>query len=80
MWPARQLRTSSPLEREFRNCRRRFAGAVLLHSAPGLATGLTSGMFVVQPVALACSHVAVTVPLSMLWPMQPAFPEGRIHY
>jgi transposase-like protein len=36
-WPARQLRTNSPLEREFRTCRRRLAGAVLFHSPSGLA-------------------------------------------
>jgi transposase-like protein len=36
-WPARQLRTTSPLEREFRSCRRRMDAAVLFHSASGLA-------------------------------------------
>lgn len=40
LWPARQLRTNSPLEREFRSCRRRLAGAVLFHSATGLAAAL----------------------------------------
>jgi transposase-like protein len=39
-WPARQLRTNSPLEREFRTCRRRLAGAVLFHSPSGLAAVL----------------------------------------
>lgn len=36
-WPARRLRTNSPLEREFRACRRRLAAAVLFHSPSGLA-------------------------------------------
>jgi transposase-like protein len=36
-WPARRLRTTSALEREFRTCRRRLAGAVLFHSPAGLA-------------------------------------------
>jgi transposase-like protein len=39
-WPARQLRTNSPLEREFRTCRRRFKSAVLFHSPAGLAATL----------------------------------------
>jgi transposase-like protein len=37
LWPARQLRTTSPLEREFRSCRRRADSAVLFHSPSGLA-------------------------------------------
>jgi putative transposase len=40
LWPARRLRTNSPLEREFRTCRRRLAGAVLFHSPAGLAAML----------------------------------------
>jgi len=36
-WPARRLRTTSPLEREYRSCRRRLAAAVLFHSPLGLA-------------------------------------------
>jgi transposase-like protein len=36
-WPARRLRTTSPLEREFRAVRRRAANAVLFHSPSGLA-------------------------------------------
>jgi transposase-like protein len=36
VWPARRLRTTSPLEREFRASRRRLAGAVLFHSPSGL--------------------------------------------
>lgn len=40
LWPARRLRTNSPLEREFRTCRRRLAGAVLFHSFAGLAAML----------------------------------------
>lgn len=36
VWPARQLRTTSPLEREFRAFRRRFSSAVLFHSPSGL--------------------------------------------
>jgi len=39
-WPARQLRTNSPLEREFRTCRRRLRSAVLFHSPAGLAATL----------------------------------------
>ena len=39
-WSARQLRTTSPLEREFLTCRRRLAAAVLFHSASGLAAVL----------------------------------------
>jgi transposase-like protein len=35
-WPARLLRTTSPLERTFREFRRRFRNAVLFHSATGL--------------------------------------------
>lgn len=37
VWPARRLRTTSPLEREFRAVRRRVANAVLFHSPSGLA-------------------------------------------
>ena len=37
VWPARRLRTTSPLEREFRASRRRLAGAVIFHSPSGLA-------------------------------------------
>lgn len=37
VWPARCLRTTSPLEREFRAVRRRMANAVLFHSPSGLA-------------------------------------------
>lgn len=37
IWPARRLRTTAPLEREFRAARRRFDGATLFHSPPGLA-------------------------------------------
>jgi transposase-like protein len=37
VWPARRLRTTSPLEREFRASRRRLAGAVLFHSPSGLS-------------------------------------------
>jgi len=40
LWPARQLRTNSPLEREFRTCRRRLKSAVLFHSPAGLAATL----------------------------------------
>ena len=36
VWPAHQLRTTSPLEREFRAFRRRFSEAVLFHSLSGL--------------------------------------------
>ena len=35
-WPARWLRTTSPLERTFREFRRRFRNAILFHSATGL--------------------------------------------
>lgn len=37
VWPARRLRTTSPLEREFRAVRRRVRNAVLFHSPSGLA-------------------------------------------
>jgi len=36
IWPAHLLRTTSPLERTFREFRRRFRNAVLFHSATGL--------------------------------------------
>jgi transposase-like protein len=36
-WPARRLRTTAPLEREFRAVRRRINGATLFHSSSGLA-------------------------------------------
>jgi transposase-like protein len=36
-WPARRLRTTAPLEREFRAVRRRVDGATLFHSPSGLA-------------------------------------------
>jgi transposase-like protein len=35
-WPARRLRTTAPLEREFRAVRRRVDGATLFHSPSGL--------------------------------------------
>jgi hypothetical protein len=40
LWPAHRRRTNSALECEFRTCRRRLAGAVLFHSATGLAAVL----------------------------------------
>ncbi|MGD2178161.1 MAG: transposase [Anaerolineae bacterium] len=36
-WPARRLRTTAPLEREFRAARRRVRSATLFHSPPGVA-------------------------------------------
>jgi len=36
-WPARRLRTTAPLEREFRAVRRRVVSATLFHSPSGLA-------------------------------------------
>lgn len=36
VWPAHRLRTTSPLEREFRAFRRRFSEATLFHSPSGL--------------------------------------------
>jgi transposase-like protein len=40
-WPARFLRTTSPLERMFREFRRRFRQAVLFHSNAGLLAATT---------------------------------------
>jgi transposase-like protein len=36
LWPARLLRTTSPLERMFREFRRRYRQAILFHSSAGL--------------------------------------------
>jgi transposase-like protein len=40
-WPAHFLRTTSPLERTFREFRRRFRQAVLFHSNAGLHAATT---------------------------------------
>jgi hypothetical protein len=40
-WPAHFLRTTSPLERMFREFRRRFRQAVLFHSNAGLFAATT---------------------------------------
>lgn len=47
VWPARFLRTTSPLERMFREFRRRFRNAIAFHSQNGLAstTALISSRF-----------------------------------
>ena len=58
MWPARRLRPTSPLERDFRASHRRLAGAVLSHSPSGLTAVFH------QLLARRAAHRANALPLT----------------
>lgn len=75
-WPARHLRTISPLERELRPFRRRLSGAVLFHSTVGLMA-VVHQLLIRRATARPGSWQTV---LEHALVEVDSFSEGKIHY
>jgi transposase-like protein len=71
VWPARLLRTTSPLERQFRTFRKRFSQAVLFHSLKGLTA-------VVHQVLVRCTTRRIgALPLTWQHTLERALADAR---